>query len=488
MVPSAAAPQEATTLPRPTSPPASFTPTLARANVLRGGDALATVILTYALPLLVLTSTGSTTLTGLAFAAEWVLRLGALAGAGALADRYGAARLFRTANACRTLLTALAIPALITLPLGSAVAVTAVVLLGAACGGLAEWSFVSAETTGANLSRRAGSYAHRVQAWQMGIDQGAMLTGPLLGGLLLLAGAGAMLAAVAALSATALLVHPAPAPRPEPATTAATAGLRTGWRTLKALPGLGVLVAGLAASYFASGLLQASAPITVTHTFDRPPAAVGVIWSAAAAAMLAATALCRLLIDRFGLWPIGATAAALASAACLAAALAPTLPLYTAFTALLMAAQGVLGVVLRTIRARLIPAHVFAPTLSLTVLLTVAPMPAAGLLVAAVPAPLLPVLTVCCALVQTTALAWCFTSLRRHTASTSPGEARPPMTASPQPSCLSPAHRRGRCPTPAAGATSRPATEPTAPRLIQGHPTGARTVRAQPSHTRREHP
>ncbi|MFE0773321.1 MFS transporter [Streptomyces sp. NPDC058861] len=427
MVPSAAAPEEATPLRRPISPPALFTPSLARANVVRGGDALATVILTYALPLLVLTSTGSTTLTGLAFAAEWVSRLGALAGAGVLVDRYGAARLFRTANAGRTLLTALAIPALGTLAPGSATAITAVVLLGAGCGGLAEWSFVSAETTGADLSRRAGSRAHRIQAWQMGIDQGAMLAGPLLGGLLLLAGAGAMLAAVAALSATALLLHPAPAPRPEPATTVtasvATAGLRTGWRTLKALPGLGVLVAGLAASYFASGLLQASAPITVTHTFDRHPAAVGVIWSAAAAAMLAATALCRRLIDRFGLWPVGATAAALASAACLAAALAPTLSLYTALIALLMAAQGVLGVVLRTVRARLIPVHAFGSTLSVTVLLIVAPMPAAGLLVAAVPVRLLPALAACCALVQAAALAWCFTGLRRHPVSVPPAPA-----------------------------------------------------------------
>ncbi|MFH8257829.1 MFS transporter [Streptomyces roseolus] len=420
MTPSAAASEEATAPLRPTSTTAVLTPSppsLARANVLRGGDALATVILTYALPLLVLTSTGSTMLTGLVFAAEWMPRLGALAGGGALVDRYGAARVFRTANAGRTLLTALAIPALSILAPDSATAIAVVVLLGAACGGLAELSFLSAETTGAELSRRAGPQAHRIQAWQMGIDQGAMLVGPLLGGLLLLVGGGTMLAAVAALSATAMLVHPAPAFRPDPAATVATAGLRTGWRTLRTLPALGVLVAGLAASNFASGLLQASAPITVTHTFDRHPATVGVIWSAAAAAMLAATALCRRLIDRFGLWPIGATAAALASAACLAAALAPTLPLYTVLVALLMAAEGVMGVVLRTMRAHLIPTHAFGSTLSVTVLLIMAPMPAAGLLVAAAPARLLPALVACCALLQAAALAWCFAGLRRHTVS-----------------------------------------------------------------------
>ncbi|MFB7836129.1 MFS transporter [Streptomyces sp. NPDC056056] len=405
---------------RPTSASALLTPSppsLARANVVRGGDALATVILTYALPLLVLTSTGSTMLTGLVFAAEWIPRLGALAGGGALVDRYGAARVFRTANAGRTLLTALAIPTLSTLPPDSATTIAAVVLLGAACGGLAELSFLSAETTGADLSRRAGPHAHRIQAWQLGIDQGATLAGPLLGGLLLLVGGGTMLAAVGALSATAMLVHPAPVSRPDTAATAATAGLRTGWRTLRTLPALGVLVAGLAASNFASGLLQASAPITVTHTFARHPATLGVIWSAAAAAMLAATALCRRFIDRFGLWPVGATAAALASAACLAAALAPALPLYTVLVALLMAAEGVMGVVLRTMRAHLIPAHAFGSTLSVTVLLIVAPMPAAGLLVAAVPTQMLPALVACCALLQAAALAWCFACLRHHTVS-----------------------------------------------------------------------
>ncbi|MFD7866965.1 MFS transporter [Streptomyces sp. NPDC059783] len=417
MAPLAAAPEEAIAPVRPTSASAVLTtssPSLARANVLRGGDALATMILTYALPLLVLTSTGSTMLTGLVFAAEWMPRLGALAGGGALVDRYGAARLFRTANAARALLTVLAIPVLSTHSPHSATAIGAVVVLGAACGGLAELSFLSAETTGAGLSLRAGPQAHRIQAWQIGIDQGAMLVGPLLGGLLLLAGGRTMLTAVAALSVTAMLVHPAPAFRPGPAATATTAGLRTGWRTLRTLPALGVLVAGLAASNFASGLLQASAPITVTHTFDRHPATVGVIWSAAAAAMLAATALCRRLIDRFGLWPIGATAAAFASVACMAAALAPALPLYTVLVALLMAAEGVMGVVLRTMRVHLIPAHAFGSTLSVTVLLVVAPMPAAGLLVAAVPAPLLPGLVACCALLQATALALCFVGLRHH--------------------------------------------------------------------------
>ncbi|MER5615922.1 MFS transporter [Streptomyces sp. NPDC002215] len=420
MTPSVEAHEQAPVLLRPKSDPdptPSHPNRLARTNVLRGCDALSTAVITYALPLLVLTSTGSTLLTGLVFAAEWIPRLGALASGGTLVDRYGAARVFRTANAARTLLTALAVPALAALPPEGWTAVTTVLLLGASCGGLAELSFLGIETTSADLSRRAGPQAHRVQTWQMGIEQGAMLIGPLLGGLLLLIGGPAMLAAVTALSLAAALIRPAHTPRPAPAENTPTAGLRTGWRTLRTLPALGCLVAALAASNLATGLLQASAPITVTHTFAHSTATVGAIWSAAGAATLAATALCRPLIDRFGLWPIGATAAGIASAACLAAALAPTLPLYTALVALLMGAEGVMAVVLRTMRTHLIPPHAFGSTLAVTVLLVLAPMPAAGLLVAAAPARLLPALLAGCALLQAAALTWCFAGLRHHTAS-----------------------------------------------------------------------
>ncbi|MFJ2627692.1 MFS transporter [Streptomyces sp. NPDC087532] len=399
---------------------------LARSNVMRACDALSTAVTTYALPLLILTMTGSTLLTGLAFAAEWIPRLASIARGGTLVDRHGATRVFRAANAMRTVLTALAIPVLVALPTTGAAVIATVLALGAACGALAEVSFLGAETTGADLTRRAGTQAHRIQTWQLAIDQGAMLIGPLLGGLLLIAGGWAMLAVVTALSLAAVVLRPAPAPGvPGTSPDARPAGLRTGWRTLRSLPALTCLVTGLAASNLATGLLQASAPITVTHTFAHSTATVGAIWSAAGLATLAATTVCRRLIDRFGLWPIGATAAALASAACLAAALAPTLPVYTALVALLMAAEGVMAVVLRTMRAQLIPPHAFGSTLAVTVLLVLAPMPAAGLLVAAVPISLLPALLAGCALMQAAALAWCFTGLRRSPA------ARPVPTSPP---------------------------------------------------------
>ncbi|WP_406080457.1 hypothetical protein OG468_08535 [Streptomyces zaomyceticus] len=46
---------------------------------------------------------------------------------------------------------------------------------------LSEVSFVAVETLGAEACRRLGAEAHRAHAVQTGIDQGAILVGPLLG-------------------------------------------------------------------------------------------------------------------------------------------------------------------------------------------------------------------------------------------------------------------------------------------------------------------
>ncbi|MFD3424332.1 MFS transporter, partial [Streptomyces decoyicus] len=76
--------------------------------VMRASDAVATSITTTALPLLILTTTGSAALTGLAFVLEWLPRLLAFTIGGPLVDRYGADRVFRAATATRATLLATA--------------------------------------------------------------------------------------------------------------------------------------------------------------------------------------------------------------------------------------------------------------------------------------------------------------------------------------------------------------------------------------------
>ncbi len=381
--------------------------------LMRVADALASTTATYAIPLLVLITTGSTALTGIAFLLEWTPRLAAFTFAGTVTDRFGAAHVFRATNVVRATVVALAAGLLTALP-STGTATTAVVLaFGSVSGLLAEVSFVAVETLAAEAGRDLGDQAHRLQAAQTGIDQGAVLVGPLLGGVLLLAGPGVLLAVVALLAMTAAVTTPN-AVEAAAGHRRAPSSLLTGWRALRRTPALAWLIGGLAASNLASGVLQAAAPITVIHRFHHSTASVGAVWSAAAVASLPTVIAARQAIDRWSVWPVGAVAAAVSTVACLGIALAPGFAAYAAAVAVLMAAEGALTVVLRTLRARLIPAAAFGSTLAVTIIVVLLPLPVAGALVAAVPAAGLPHLLLACAVLQGLVLAACFHGLRRH--------------------------------------------------------------------------
>lgn len=411
---------------------------VARSSLMRASDALATQTATYAIPLLILVTTRSTALTGAAFLLEWLPRLMAFTIGGPLVDRFRADRVFRTAALARTLLCAAAACALAVLPAAGLAATVVVMTVGAAGGLLSQACFVAVETLGAHASRVAGADAHRVQSVQIGIDQSALLAGPLLGGLLLAVGPTLMLTVVAALSATAAtstIAAPASTGTTAAGIRAVTASLRTGWRTVRGIPALAWLVTGLFASNLALAVTQASAPITVMASYGHSSIAVGAVWSAAGLVSLAAVAVCRRAIDRFGLWPVGAVGAATACAACLATALAPNFGVYAVTIGVLMAGEGALTVVLRTLRARLIPAAVFGSTLSVTIVLIVVPMPVAGALVAGLPADALPGLLLVCAVLQGLAMALAFRGLWHHRASyeVHPAVAAPAPTGNPVP-------------------------------------------------------
>ncbi|MFE0055333.1 MFS transporter [Streptomyces sp. NPDC059003] len=388
-------------------------PTLLRGIYLpRSMDAGAFAMTTYGIPLLVLATTNSASLTGLAFALEWVPRLGAFAVAGAMVDRHGTTRVLRTASMLRAAVVVAAALALPQLEAGLATTV-AVMLLAASTGVLTEFSYIAAETAGGVASRQAGDQAHRVQSVLLGIDQVGTLAGPAVAGLLLeRAGAAGMLVTIAVFSLLASALaprqHATRTEMPQPV----LAGLRTGWTTLRSLPALGWLVCGLTLSNLAIGLLQAAAPVIVVKEFGHSSADVGLIWSVAAVASLITVAVCRRAIDRFGLWPVGALSATVAACGCLAVSVTHTYTAYLVLIAVLMAGEGGMTVVLRTLRSHLIPQQVFGATLSLTILLLLIPFPLAGALVATVPPALLGHVITACAVLQALGLGLAFVRLR----------------------------------------------------------------------------
>ncbi|MFD5111719.1 MFS transporter [Streptomyces sp. NPDC058391] len=381
----------------------------------RAVAALSSAMSTYGIPLLVLATTRSAALTGLAFALEWVPRLAAFGWAGAVVDRRGAAVVFFLACLGRALVIAAGVVVLLVHPAGTVASVT-VMALAAITGVLTEFSYIAAETAGAAAGRRAGAQAHRVQAVLLGIDQTAILAGPALAGLLLLAGPPRMLSVITVLSLLAALlalrtppspVVPARAPK-----NSTSAGLLSGWRTIRSLPALGWLVTGLTLSNLATGFLQAAGPVIVVNYYGQSTTAVGLVWSAAAAATLLTVTVCRFAIDRLGLWPVGAACAAVASLACLAVAQAPDYLSYLVLVAVLMAAEGGMTVVLRTLRSRLIPPDRFGSTLSATILILLLPFPVAGVLTALTPPDALGHVITACAVLQALGLFLAFARLR----------------------------------------------------------------------------
>ncbi|ELS55849.1 hypothetical protein STVIR_3194 [Streptomyces viridochromogenes Tue57] len=379
----------------------------------RSTDAAAFAMTTYGIPLLVLATTNSAALTGLAFALEWIPRLGAFAFAGTLVDRHGTTAVLRYASVARALVVVAAAFLLPKQEAGLGATVT-VMVLAASTGILTECAYIAVETAGGVASREAGARAHRVQSVLLGIDQVATLSGPALAGLLLQwTGASGMLMVIATFSLLTSVLAPRQYRRPEPAAEQPVAkGLRTGWSILRALPALGWLVAGLTVSNLAVGLLQAAAPVIIVKQLGHSTADVGFIWSIAAVASLGAVLLCRRAIDRFGLWPVGVVSATIAATACLAISFADTYHAYLALIAVLMAGEGGMTVVLRTLRSRLIPADVFGATLSLTILLLLMPFPAAGVLVATVPPAQLGHVITLCAVLQAAGLFTAFARLR----------------------------------------------------------------------------
>ena len=200
--------------PRPALPTAGL---LRSIYLPRTADALAFAMSTYGIPLLVLATTRSSALTGLAFALEWIPRLAAFGWAGAIVDRRGASVIFVLASLGRALALAAGAVLLHSHPSGTVASAT-VMALAATTGVLTEFSYIAAETAGATAARRAGTRAHRVQAVLLGIDQTATLAGPALAGVLLLTGPPQMLAVVTALSllAALLALRTPPSRRPGP--------------------------------------------------------------------------------------------------------------------------------------------------------------------------------------------------------------------------------------------------------------------------------
>jgi hypothetical protein len=144
-------------------------------------SALGDQILLFAVPLLVYKITGSISMSGLAFFIEWLPRLISLPFAGALSDKLGGVHVYLFSDGMRAVICSMAFMLILNFPQHAFLVIS---LLMGACAFFYAQSFIAMEASIPMLVGKE-NVAH-AQSLLQGVEQSALIFGPLLSSLLLL--------------------------------------------------------------------------------------------------------------------------------------------------------------------------------------------------------------------------------------------------------------------------------------------------------------
>lgn len=379
--------------------------TLTRFYVLRTVGSLANQLLQFAVPILVYTSTGSVAWSGIALFVEWIPRLASLPVAGPLVDRYGIRRVYAVTNGFRCAAVTLTAGAMLGAP---ATRQWALIMLAVVAGACFEQTFV-AEEKAVRVLNPPGTM-HKAQSVLGGIDQCMLVGGPALGGLLLVVSDASVVLVTAGLFLVSFVLIWRMSESPSVASTQpdqqgqqagrdpATASdihawrIRTsdlarrlweGTRRVMRNPILRTVVLVTILVNLLVGTILAASPAMVVEHFGLPDSALGLVYTTAGIASLLTLAAAPWLIRVFGLLRIGVVTALGACALATSLGVAPFFAAYAALVATFMCAESLFTVVIRTVRARVVPEAEFGSTVGIIVLLNFVSIPIAGLLVAA---------------------------------------------------------------------------------------------------------
>lgn len=371
---------------------------LNRAYMLRFADSVTTSTLIFAMPLMIYNATQSLAWSGLAFLIEWLPRLLSIPAAGPLVDVFSSRRMFIVANGGRLAVLAAAFVWLVVAPHAW------MLLLGVAVinGMLAQLSFVAAEHLGVQVPT-AKSH-HQVQSVQVGIDQSVVVLGPMLAGVLLLAGNVGVLAGVAVMAGVslylAICLRPLLNSKPAEQKVSVIAGFKQGLRIIAGNKSLQFVVMGTTAFNFLLALITVTTPAIVKEQFHGTDGHVSLLWTAGAVVSIVAVAIASRIMTRTGIVILGFISGIAASIAAIVAGFASSFVLYAVCVAVFLAMDGVYAVYIRTARARIVPMEHFGVTVGVIVLFSLIPFPLVGGLIAVIPQAVLPFLICICAVVS----------------------------------------------------------------------------------------
>jgi len=312
-------------------------------------------LLLFAIPILVYRKTGSLSLSGFAYFLEWLPRIVSPLLAGVLVDFFCSKRVAILSDTVRCLLCLGAFLILIYAP-GAPFWIYAAI--AGAVGLLWETSFLAFDIT---LSRTSsGSELPKVQSVIQGTEQFALIFGPGIAmgiATLLNLPSVFLVSGILFFVATAVttLTNP-PARVPQTVSFKAAAKLiGDGYATILKKPLLAKLIALCLAQNIAVGLAMSLSPGYLQAGLKMPESTFGVLTMTSGLVSLAMFFALPGVLDKIGLWALCRAAALLSPAALVIMGLSKSyLPYFVGFS-LLVAIDGALSIVLRTVRASIIP-------------------------------------------------------------------------------------------------------------------------------------
>ncbi|MEO4027565.1 MFS transporter [Chromobacterium vaccinii] len=351
----------------------------------RAASALGDQFLMFAVPLIVYHSTGSATMSGLAFLCEWLPRVISLPLAGTFSDRLGGRRVYALADGTRAGACLLAALGLAMWP-GHSFAMAAILM--AICAACYAQAFIALESTVPMLV--PPEQMPKAQSILQAIDYSAGVLGPALAGALSLWLAPSQLlwaaCGVFAVSAAGVCTLPpmpsrAAASQPSERRPLFLDSLQHGFATLRQAPVLLALVALSMLVNLVVGLaLSTSAAVTV-GVFGKTDQVYATLQAFMGMLSIASFLLVPWLLRRASVYQLGMAAFALIISGGVLMGLASHYSIFVLGYALSFGLCGLFNVFIRTERLHWIPKEKLGRVISVIVLLNQLSLPLSGLLV-----------------------------------------------------------------------------------------------------------
>ena len=350
--------------------------TLRQYYVLRAVGSLANQLLQFLLPVVIYSVTRSALWTGVALIVEWGPRLVSLVLAGAIVDRFGVRTVYVSSDLLRLVAAAATVVVMATDRGAERWGLLAIAVVSGAC---FEQSFVAGEKAVRLLAPLATM--HRSQSVLGAIDQATLVAAPVLGAVMLFAGPTLTTSFVTlAFAVDLMLARRLPAHSMTEDEAGILRSVIDGIRWVAASPIMRDVVVLTMLINLMLGVILSGAPVMLSH-YHHSGSYLGMVYTVGGIASIAVLGAAGPMIGRMGLLGVGVLTQLTACAAFAVAGGAHNVGVFTTMVVILLCAESLFTVFMRTVRAHVVPPDAFGRVVGVIMLLNFAPMPLAGVIV-----------------------------------------------------------------------------------------------------------